>query len=37
LVRVTVPVTNNDADAATRIGVAFVRTAFPLLKGYLPA
>ncbi len=37
LVRVTVPVINNDADAATRIGVAFVRTAFPLLKGYLPA
>ena len=37
LVRVTVPVANNDQDAATRIGVSFVRTVFPVLKGYLPA
>jgi EpsI family protein len=37
LVRVTVPVANNDPDAATRIGVSFVRTLFPVLKGYLPA
>jgi EpsI family protein len=37
LVRVTVPVANNDPDAATRIGVEFVRTVFPALKGYLPA
>jgi|SRR5580700_11211546 EpsI family protein len=37
LVRVTVPVTNNDPDAATRTGVEFVRTVFPVLKGYLPS
>jgi len=37
LVRVTIPVANNDADAATRIGVSFVQTVFPVLKGYLPA
>lgn len=37
LVRVTVRVANNDADAATRIGVSFVGTVFPVLKGYLPA
>jgi EpsI family protein len=37
LVRVTVPVVNNDPDAATRIGVGFVQTLFPVLKGYLPA
>jgi EpsI family protein len=37
LVRVTVPVANNDQDAATRIGVAFVRTVFPVLKTYLPS
>jgi len=37
LVRVTVPVANNDSDAATRIGVEFVRTVFPALKSYLPA
>jgi EpsI family protein len=37
LVRVTVPVLNNDRDAATRIGLSFVETVFPVLKGYLPA
>ncbi|HXM44506.1 MAG TPA: EpsI family protein [Bryobacteraceae bacterium] len=37
LVRVTVPVANNDPEAATRIGVSFVRTVFPVLKSYLPA
>jgi hypothetical protein len=37
LVRVTVPVFNNDEDGATRQGVAFVRTLFPALKTYLPA
>jgi EpsI family protein len=37
LVRVTVPVANNDTEAATRIGVSFVRTLFPVLKSYLPA
>jgi EpsI family protein len=37
LVRVTVPVVNNDQDAATRQGVAFVQTVFPVLKNYLPA
>ncbi len=36
LVRVTVPVANNDQDAATAIGVQFVQTLFPILKGYLP-
>lgn len=37
LVRVTVPVVNNDEDTATRQGVAFVQTVFPVLKAYLPA
>lgn len=37
LVRVTVPVSNNDLDSATRTGVAFVQTVFPVLKSYLPA
>jgi EpsI family protein len=37
LVRVTVPVVNNDQDAATKQGVAFVQTVFPVLKSYLPA
>jgi EpsI family protein len=37
LVRVTIPVAHNDPDAATRIGVSFVRTVFPVLKSYLPA
>lgn len=37
LVRVTVPVANNDPDGATRIGVSFVRKVFPVLKSYLPA
>jgi len=36
LVRVTVQVANNDQDAATRIGVSFVRAVFPVLTGYLP-
>jgi len=36
LVRVTVPVVNNGQDAATQIGVSFVRMVFPVLKGYLP-
>ncbi|MGA3043730.1 MAG: exosortase C-terminal domain/associated protein EpsI [Bryobacteraceae bacterium] len=37
LVRVTVPFANNGQDAATRMGVSFVQTVFPVLKGYLPA
>jgi EpsI family protein len=37
LVRVMVPVANNDTEAATRMGVGFVRTLFPVLKSYLPA
>ncbi len=37
LVRVTVAVTHNDQDAATREGVAFVQSVFPVLKSYLPA
>jgi len=36
LVRVTVPVLNNDQEGATRLGVAFVQIVFPVLKGYLP-
>jgi EpsI family protein len=37
LVRVTVPVSNNDQAAATRLGVSFVQTLFPVLQAYLPA
>jgi EpsI family protein len=37
LVRVTVPVIARDQDAATRLGVSFVETLFPVLKSYLPA
>jgi EpsI family protein len=37
LVRVTVPVLQNDAKAATRLGVSFVESLFPVLKRYLPA
>jgi EpsI family protein len=37
LVRITVPVSNNDLEGATRAGVAFVQTVFPILKNYLPA
>jgi EpsI family protein len=37
LVRVTIPVGRNGPDAATGMGVSFVETVFPLLKGYLPS
>jgi EpsI family protein len=37
LVRVSVPVLQNDEAAATRAGVAFVQSMFPVLKSYLPA
>jgi EpsI family protein len=37
LVRVTVPILHNDEEAATRAGVEFVESLFPVLKGYLPA
>ncbi|HTQ54657.1 MAG TPA: EpsI family protein [Bryobacteraceae bacterium] len=37
LVRVTIPVIARDQDAATRLGVSFVQTLFPVLKSYLPA
>jgi len=37
LVRVTVPVIAGDQGTATQLGVAFVQTLFPVLKGYLPA
>ncbi len=37
LVRVTIPVENNNPDAATQSGMAFVQTLFPVLKSYLPA
>jgi len=37
LVRVTIPVVRNDPGAATQVGVSFVQTVFPLLKGYLPS
>jgi EpsI family protein len=36
LVRVTVPVSGGNQDAATQNGVEFVRTLFPMLKSYLP-
>jgi EpsI family protein len=36
LVRVTVPVSGGNQDAATQTGVEFVRTLFPVLKSYLP-
>lgn len=37
LVRVTIPVLNNDRDSATQTGVSFVQRVFPVLKSYLPA
>jgi EpsI family protein len=37
LVRVSIPVLRNDEQGATRLGVAFVESVFPLLKQYLPA
>jgi len=37
LVRVVVPISNNDEDAATKIGTDFVRSFFTTLKQYLPA
>jgi EpsI family protein len=37
LVRVSVHVRQNDVQGATRLGVAFVETVFPVLKHYLPA
>jgi len=37
LVKVVVPVRNNDADAATRTGVEFVKTLFPPLARQLPS
>jgi EpsI family protein len=37
LVRVTVPVWQNRQDTATDLGVAFVKSMFPVLKSYLPA
>jgi len=36
LVRVTVPVRDNDTDTATKTGVAFVQTLFPALLKHLP-
>jgi EpsI family protein len=37
LVRVSIPVRQNDEPGATRLGVAFVESVFPVLKHYLPA
>jgi len=37
LVRVVVPVVNRDNDSATKIGVAFVQSMFPVLQAYLPS
>jgi EpsI family protein len=37
LVRVTIPVTRAGEDAATNVGVEFVQSMFPVLRGYLPA
>jgi len=36
LVRVTVPVVNNDTAAATSLAISFVQSMFPVLKDYLP-
>ncbi|MFN7996008.1 MAG: EpsI family protein [Bryobacteraceae bacterium] len=36
LVRVTVPVINNDTPSATNLAVSFVQSMFPVLKNYLP-
>ena len=36
LVRVTAPVLQNDVPGATRAGVAFVASVFPVLRSYLP-
>jgi EpsI family protein len=36
LVRVTIPVAGGGEDAATNLGVAFVQSMFPILRGYLP-
>jgi EpsI family protein len=36
LVRIIVPVVNNDADAATTVGVRFVQSLFPDLSRQLP-
>jgi len=36
LVRVIIPIVNNDDNAATRIGVDFVRSFFGTLRQYLP-
>jgi EpsI family protein len=37
LVRVVVPVIQGDQERATRVGVDFVQSMFPLLRAYLPA
>jgi EpsI family protein len=37
LVRVTVPISNNDEATATQIGASFVRSFFSTLQQYLPA
>jgi EpsI family protein len=37
LVRVIVPIVNNNEDAATQIGTDFIRSFFTTLKQYLPA
>ncbi len=36
LVRVVVPIVNNNDDAATRIGVSFIQAVYPGLRSYLP-
>lgn len=37
LVRVIVPIVDNNADAATRVGSDFIRAFFGTLRNYLPA
>ena len=37
LVRVSIPVSQNDEQAATRMGVSFVESVYPILKHYLPS
>ena len=36
LVRVIIPIANNDEDTATRTGTAFIRSFFGTLRQYLP-
>jgi len=37
LVRVVVPIADNDQDRATRVGVDFVKSFYGTLRQYLPS